>query len=111
MTKCSNCRRNKSVESIQVFETWSKGLYEFCDDCQIRNREGLRTRKGILLPDVVLYGTIKNEGAISELIEKVDHDCKVTPLVMVVGTSLSKEVVDTATIIKSFKQSGIWLVT
>ncbi len=57
-----------------------------------------------------MYGALKAESTIESIIDKVQKDCKMSPLVMVVGTSLAKEVVDTSTIIKDFKRANSQIV-
>lgn len=99
-----------NIHDISIFQTWASGETKVCRECPTSNRGNLRSRVGILVPDVVLYGTDKTDSQVEELMNQVAKDVTLVPLVMVVGTSLAQEVVDTTTIIKEFKTAGCTIV-
>jgi hypothetical protein len=53
-----------------------------------------------------LYNSSKQDGKVLELMSLIQNDCAKAPLLLLVGTSLAKEVVDTLSLVQDFRDAG-----
>ena len=100
--KCSLVESHCGVVTNEVREAWSSGTITPCLDCIPFNSFGRRISAGILVPDIELYNSYTTMKRISSITDHQKLDLRDVNCLIVVGTSLRREVLGAAELVKDF---------
>lgn len=103
--KCSLVESHGGVVTNEVREAWSSGTVLPCLNCVPFNSFGRRISAGKLVPDVELYNSSTTMKRISSINDHKKLDLQDINCLIVVGTSLRREVVGATQLVKDFCES------